>query len=302
MSHSWAGSGFLPGPGYYATVAGGKSNEANGRYATVAGGSDNLAGHDMSPTIGYPTVGGGYANEARGNHATIAGGQENNASGDTTAIGGGGNNSAQGNYSAIPGGRDNQADGAYSFAAGRRANTLHDGSFVWADSLDRSFYSAAVNGFRARTTGGAQFITAVDPFGNPTAGVYVASGDSAWQTYSDRNLKENIEPVESTEVLERLADLPIATWNYRAQDPSIRHMGPMAQDFHAAFGLGNSDKTISTIDPDGVALSAIQGLYRIVKQKETRIAAQENTIAEQQREIATLKERLAAIEAQLAGR
>ena len=61
-------------------------------------------------------------------------------------------------------------------------------------------------------------------------------------------------------VLDRVVAMPLATWNYKEQDDSIRHMGPMAQDFHAAFGLGVSDKLIDTVDPDGVALAAIQGL------------------------------------------
>ena len=58
--------------------------------------------------------------------------------------------------------------------------------------------------------------------------------------------------------------MSIATWNWKSQDASIRHMGPMAQDFHAAFGLGETDKGISTMDADGVALAAaaIQGMHQ----------------------------------------
>ncbi len=66
--------------------------------------------------------------------------------------------------------------------------------------------------------------------------------------------------------------MPLSTWNYKAQDDSIRHMGPMAQDFRAAFGLGVSDKLIDTIDPDGVALAAIQGLHSLVQEKDAEIA------------------------------
>ena len=61
-------------------------------------------------------------------------------------------------------------------------------------------------------------------------------------------------------MLDRLLALPISTWNLKSQDPSIRHMGAMAQDFRAAFGLGHSEVGINTIDADGVALAAIQGL------------------------------------------
>ena len=55
--------------------------------------------------------------------------------------------------------------------------------------------------------------------------------------------------------------MPVSTWNYTSQDPSIRHIGPMAQDFYATFGVGEDERRISTIDADGVALAAIQALY-----------------------------------------
>lgn len=69
-----------------------------------------------------------------------------------------------------------------------------------------------------------------------------------------------VEPVNTREVLDGVLALPLATWNYKAQDGAVRHMGPMAQDFHRAFGLGVSDKRIDSVDPDGVAFAAIQGL------------------------------------------
>jgi hypothetical protein len=68
-------------------------------------------------------------------------------------------------------------------------------------------------------------------------------------------------------------DISISTWNYKEQADSIRHMGPMAQDFYAAFGLGLGETTIDTIDPDGVALAAIQGLHALVEEKDAEIAS-----------------------------
>jgi hypothetical protein len=56
--------------------------------------------------------------------------------------------------------------------------------------------------------------------------------------------------------------MPITSWSYKAESPSVRHIGPMAQDFYKAFGLGLDDKHITTIDEGGVALAAIKGLYR----------------------------------------
>jgi hypothetical protein len=80
------------------------------------------------------------------------------------------------------------------------------------------------------------------------------------------------EAVSGPEVLEKLADLPISTWNYRGDDPSVRHMGPMAQDFFAAFGLGEDDRTINMLDANGVVMVALQALYRRVQDLETELA------------------------------
>jgi hypothetical protein len=68
--------------------------------------------------------------------------------------------------------------------------------------------------------------------------------------------------VNGADVLERLSRLPVLTWNGKGADPAVRHMGPTAQDFHATFDLGDDDQMISTIDLDGVALAAVQGLNR----------------------------------------
>lgn len=106
---------------------------------------------------------------------------------------------------------------------------------------------------------------------------------------SDRNIKANISTVEGREILERLANVPISSWNYKAEAASIRHIGPMAQDFRSAFGVGKDDKSIYNVDANGVALASIQGLYQLIQEKTERIAAQ-------QQQIAALEARLAALE------
>jgi hypothetical protein len=121
-------------------------------------------------------------------------------------------------------------------------------------------------------------------------GVQLAAGGNAWAPVSDRAAKEDFAPVDGAEILERLATLPIETWKLRGQEPSIRHMGPMAQDFYAAFGLGESDRPISTVDADGVALAAIQGLYHLVQVQAAHLTAQQG-------QIAALEARLAVLEA-----
>lgn len=104
-----------------------------------------------------------------------------------------------------------------------------------------------------------------------SAGLYVGLGHDAPGTYSnlsDRNQKENFNAVDAQELLSFLSEIPVTTWNYVSQSDSIRHMGPMAQDFFAAFGLGEDDKHIGTVDADGVVLAAIQGLLERIERLE----------------------------------
>jgi len=88
---------------------------------------------------------------------------------------------------------------------------------------------------------------------------------------SDRNLKEGFAPVEGASLLTKLNAIPMQTWKYKTERPGIRHLGPMAQDFRAAFGLGEDDKHISTVDEGGVALAAVQELYREGLKKDATI-------------------------------
>src|SRR6185369_9258141 len=127
------------------------------------------------------------------------------------------------------------------------------------------------NEFAVRSTGGARFVTAIDGSGNPSGGVQLPAGGGAWSPLSDRNAKENYSKIQAREILDRLAALPIQTWNYKAQHPSIRHIGVIAQDFSEAFHVGEDERHISTVDADGVAMAAIQGLYEIVREKDAEM-------------------------------
>ena len=88
---------------------------------------------------------------------------------------------------------------------------------------------------------------------------------------SDVHAKFNFSSVDNASVLEKLADLPITTWNYKDEASQSLHMGPMAQDFYAAFGLGGDDTHLAPLDVDGVALAAIQELNKEVNAKNTQI-------------------------------
>ncbi len=321
-----------------ATVGGGSANEVSGQNATIAGGARNLASA-TSATVGggdgneviaaFGTIGGGGPSDQVGDpypfetnnrvyddFGTIGGGGGNVAGiddGNTTTttfatVAGGVNNVASGSGSTVAGGSSNTAGGDYSVAAGRRAQANDDGAFVWADSNDLAFpsttegnFTPTADNFLARTTGGVVFVTAVDGVtGGSTAGVKVAAGGGSWSSLSDRHAKDNTEPVTVRGVLERLDSIPISTWNYKAQDESIRHIGPMAQDFYEAFGVGEDQRFITTIDADGVALAAIQGLHQVVREavadKDCEIDELGSLNAIQQQRIANLEARLAAVE------
>lgn len=100
----------------------------------------------------------------------------------------------------------------------------------------------------------------------------------SFTTTSDRNLKEQFTSIDSRKILERVASLPISSWNFK-QEANTRHIGPMAQDFYAAFNVGTDDKHIATVDEDGVALAAIQGLNDKLKEKDAQIEAMEKRLA-----------------------
>lgn len=107
----------------------------------------------------------------------------------------------------------------------------------------------------------------------------VCTAGGTWVNASSETLKENFESIDGVEVLERLVALPISRWNYRVEDDGVQHLGPTAEAFQAAFGLGHADDSIATVDADGVALAAIQGLHELLDSKTQRIEelAAENT-------------------------
>ncbi len=270
------------------TIGGGDGNVASGELATVGGGFFNTAGGSSS------VIAGGARNETTGGRTTIGGGSDNTAgTGSDATVGGGKNNTASGTAATVPGGEGNSAVGSRSFAAGRRAKANHAGSFVWGDNTFADVASFGDDTFTARASGGVRFYSSTDTTA-PAPGVELPAGDSAWTTVSDRAAKENFRKVDGRRILERLAAIPIETWNYKSQNDAVRHIGPMAQDFHAAFGVGHDDKRISTIDTDGVALAAIQGLHQLVREKERELADQRSQNAELSQRVGRLQTDLLA--------
>jgi len=88
---------------------------------------------------------------------------------------------------------------------------------------------------------------------------------------SSRDIKTNFASLEPRDVLTRVSSLPVSLWSYKT-DGGVRHIGPMAEDFHQAFGLGEDDKHIAPGDQAGVALLAVQGLNQVVQEKDKEIA------------------------------
>src|SRR5262249_16387613 len=126
-----------------------------------------------------------------------------------------------------------------------------------------------------------------------TGGAYC--NGTTWVSSSDRNTKEDFARISPLEVLDKVSALPISEWRYKVDGKGIKHLGPMAQDFHAAFGLNAPDNPhIATIDESGVALAAIQGLNQKV---EGGIERAETRIERLETENADLKKRLSEIEA-----
>ena len=132
-------------------------------------------------------------------------------------------------------------------------------------------------------------------FGNANTWVATIANDgtisaTAFNSTSDRNAKANFAPVNPATVLAKVAALPISEWNFKTNPADQKHLGPMAQDFHAAFGLnGADDKHISVVDEGGVALAAIQGLNLKVEEQQAELQQKETEVTE-------LKQRLAALE------
>lgn len=221
-----------------------------------------------------------------------------------------GNGSVAAGAASFAAGDTNTASGAASVALGYHAHTnARQGSFVFSDRSSVDEVRAGVNHSASwRVSGGFRIFTS----SNLSTGVTIQSGASVsnwgqasaviststgamlttggvWQNASDVNRKHLFAPVDGEAVLARLRSVPIQEWSYRAEPGEVRHLGPTSQDFRAAFGLGQDDKSIGTVDADGVALAGVQAL-------DARTLRQGDEIAALRAENQALRERLAAIE------
>ena len=285
---SFIGGGYtntITGGAQYGFIGGGHSNTLTGLTGAMSGGYNNTdagtdgmlgagesnditsAGFDAVLVGGttnkvsamYGVIAGGTNNTVSGEGAYIAAGGYNTASGEGAVVDGGFNSTAAGTFATVPGGYVNSAAGTYSFAAGARASAANEGAFVWSDGSDGDtiLTSSRAYQFLARASGGVTFWTNAAS----TVGATLAPGSGTWASASDRNLKTEVAQLDDAAVLAKVAALPISRWSYKSER-GVRHVGPMAQDFYAAFGVGADDKHITSIDEDGVALAGKPGAAR----------------------------------------
>ena len=163
----------------------------------------------------------------------------------------------------------------------------------WTFDNDPNVNSAAgahAGLFRITKAGTGVVEFGVDGYGNGV--FYGTSTATNHVNSSSRELKTGFTPVDTKAVLEQLVALPITTWHFRSEEPKATHIGPVAEDFQAIFGMGDG-RHLSTVDTSGVAFAAIQGLQR---SQEERNQALEQQLREKDKQIGELNERLTALE------
>src|SRR4051812_5611542 len=198
------------------------------------------------------------------------------------------------------------ANNDYSVAIGYRAsNNTHTGTFVWGDeSTTDSVRNQADNEFRIRANGGVRLRVSTASNGNtPGAGGNVGCDLTvavpSWTCASSRTLKENYLTVDGEEVLGRIRTLPITTWNMIGGDRAVRHLGPVAEDFYAAFGLGLGETTIGLGDIDGVNLAAVKALEARTTALQQQLAQRDAQLTAVQAQLLSQAATLAALEQRL---
>jgi Chaperone of endosialidase len=287
---SGVGAGYgnhISGKGSFIGAGGAADQESAGNQIT---GEDSFIGSGDLNTVDASEafMGAGNLNSIHtsATYGSILGGNHNSISGEYASVLGGFDNAANGAYAIVAGGDGDSAAGTLSFAAGYKADAAHNGSFVWSDYTTGSatLKDSGINQFLVRASGG----TYVYSNEAATVGVKLAPGSGMWASLSDRNAKTDIHPLDDASVLAKVEALPVSTWRYKSER-GVRHAGPMAQDFYSAFGVGEDDRHITSIDEDGVALAAIKALSRQIGELRTQIGSLHG-------ENAALKTRVAALE------
>jgi hypothetical protein len=287
--------------GDYATISGGVANMAGGFATAVAGGEQNVAsgnfamvpGGRLCTAAGIGSFAAGYNVSAGFNDSFVWGDSTRKAQDtgpdqfDVLATGGaffytatsgtsigmdtnsdldfGTSTRQMLNLFNVPGTANNYAIGIQTATMYFRCgNDVPGTSFAW--------YRGGTPNNSQTNSGGGQTLMTLSTSGLTVNGVVVSS--------SDRNLKAGFAPVNAKAVLEKVAVLPITSWHF-TNDVATTHLGPMAQDFYAAFNIGMDDKHIATVDEGGVALAAIQGLNQKMEAENTALHAENAELKKQ---------------------
>jgi trimeric autotransporter adhesin len=291
--------------GDYSAILGGNTNETSGAYTAILGGAGNSTSAD------FASVTGGRYNQAWGAYS-IAGGfkstivhSSNFMYADFRVSGDNFDSKANGQFMVRVqnGALFTDEDTSTVVRAQLHARSEGPTPQLMADQVGDDFARIRLRSFNALTnhwdisakasanefnifrngTGNILKLTPTDVTNlmSMSNGARLTTGGT-WTNASDRNVKDNISPVDGDEILEKLAAMPVATWHYKTEADSVLHIGPMAQDFKAAFGLGDSDKSIATVDADGVNMAAIQAMYQQVQQLTQRVKELEAKLNGQQ--------------------
>lgn len=301
-----SGGAFNRALGANAAVGGGGNNQATGSNSTVPGGSGNCAGGDMSMALGRNAKVRVGNQAGDGNCAASSGDADGDEGAFVWADNPGTDFVSTGPNQFLIRARGGVAinaappDGSIELTVSSDADGL-DYPNIWLrqrDSPNNGVLLSAGDGLGVNNAG--FHIDHFDGFGQGrrlslngdgsvqirsnivggATGVTMAAGGGSWSSLSDRSLKTAVAPVDRSAVLDRLVAMPISEWSYIAQGEAVRHIGPMAQDFKQAFALGENDTTIATIDADGVALAAIQGLNRKLETENAALHAQLDAVLE----------------------
>ena len=117
---------------------------------------------------------------------------------------------------------------------------------------------------------------------------------------SDRALKTAFASIDAKSILAKVVAMPITSWVYIHDGVNaVRHIGPMAQDFASAFKVGYDDKTIATVDADGVTFAAIKGLNQLLTEKDAKITKIAKILSDKDAQIANLQREMNAIKKKL---
>ena len=254
--------------GFESMVGGGYGNTASGLYSTVGAGYNNTA------SGAYSTVSGGYSNIASGDSSTVSGGTFNTAGGYASSVCGGHRNLNEGNNSVILGGLHDTltSSASVSMAFGFRVYVNNSRKVVFFND----YYSGYFGLNRDDNDGGINYPIHVGTRTTNGNGAYLSYGGT-WTNSSSKTFKENFQPLNRQQLLDRISQLPVGSWQYK--DSQERHIGPYAEDFVSAFDVGTiredgkrENMYLAAGDVAGVALAGVKALLERIEQLEKRIA------------------------------